>query len=111
MRVHSGRVAGSHAGGKEWLLVVCRDLYTHNLSVHQRNSGNTWGNAHNLEGHNENWITYFFPLSLSFSLSEYEAMESYSAQSEDEVTFKTGDTIQVLSKSLDGWWKIRYVYI
>ena len=38
-------------------------------------------------------------------------MESYSAQSEDEVTFKTGDTIQVLSKSLDGWWKIRYVYI
>jgi hypothetical protein len=38
---------------------------------------------------------------------EYEAMESYSAQSEDEVTFKTGDTIQVLSKSLDGWWKIR----
>ena len=38
-------------------------------------------------------------------------MESYSAQSEDEVTFKTGDTIQVLSKSLDGWWKIRYVHI
>ena len=35
-------------------------------------------------------------------------MESYSAQSEDEVTFKTGDKIQVLSKSLDGWWKIRY---
>ena len=51
-------------------------------------------------------------LRISFlSLSEYEAMESYSAQSEDEVTFKTGDTIQVLSKSLDGWWKIKYVHI
>ena len=39
--------------------------------------------------------------------SEYEAMESYKAENEDEVGFKSGDRIEVLSKSMDGWWKIK----
>jgi hypothetical protein len=37
----------------------------------------------------------------------YEAMESFSAESEDEVGFKAGDRIHVINKSMDGWWKIR----
>ncbi len=41
----------------------------------------------------------------------YEAMESFSAESEDEVGFKAGERIHVISKSMDGWWKIRYVQL
>ena len=41
--------------------------------------------------------------------SVYEAMESYAPQNDDEVGFNTGDRIEVLSKSMDGWWKIRSV--
>ena len=39
--------------------------------------------------------------------SVYEAMESYVPQNDDEVGFMTGDKIEVLSKSMDGLWKIR----
>lgn len=38
---------------------------------------------------------------------EYEAMESYVAQSEDELGLSVGERVTVLHKSLDGWWKIR----
>ena len=38
-------------------------------------------------------------------------MESFSAESEDEVGFKAGERIHVISKSMDGWWKIRYAII
>jgi hypothetical protein len=38
----------------------------------------------------------------------YEAMESYYAENDDEITFKAGDRVDVISKSMDGWWKIRY---
>ena len=37
----------------------------------------------------------------------YEALENYIPQSEDEVGFKAGDKIEVITKSMDGWWKIR----
>lgn len=37
----------------------------------------------------------------------YEAMESFAAENEDEVGFKAGERVHVISKSMDGWWKIR----
>lgn len=36
-------------------------------------------------------------------------MESFSAENEDEVGFRAGERIHVINKSMDGWWKIRYV--
>ena len=46
-----------------------------------------------------------------FVYAVYEAMESFSAESEDEVGFKAGERIHVINKSMDGWWKIRYVQL
>lgn len=34
-------------------------------------------------------------------------MESYMAQSEDEIGLFLGDKVTVVRKSMDGWWKIR----
>ena len=42
------------------------------------------------------------------STSVYEAMESFSAENDDEVGFRAGERIHVIHKSMDGWWKIRY---
>ena len=39
----------------------------------------------------------------------YEAMETYVADGDDEVGFRAGDRIEVITKSMDGWWKIRFV--
>lgn len=39
--------------------------------------------------------------------SEYEAMECYIAQSEDEIALSVGEKVTVVYKSMDGWWKIR----
>lgn len=39
----------------------------------------------------------------------YEAMESYFSENDDEITMKAGDHVEVISKSMDGWWKIRCV--
>ena len=44
---------------------------------------------------------------MSFIL-EYEAMESYIPQSEDEVGISIGEKVTIVHKSMDGWWKIRY---
>ena len=41
--------------------------------------------------------------------SVYEAMESFAPENEDEVGFSAGERLHVISKSMDGWWKIRYV--
>ena len=60
----------------------------------------------------------FFVVSLSIILSAclssclfvctvYEAMESYFAENDDEITIKAGERVEVVSKSMDGWWKIR----
>lgn len=43
------------------------------------------------------------------SVAVYEAMESYFAENDDEITMKAGDCVDVISKSMDGWWKIRYI--
>ncbi len=37
----------------------------------------------------------------------YEAMETYFAENDDEVTMKAGERVEVIGKSMDGWWKIR----
>lgn len=38
----------------------------------------------------------------------YEAMETYFAENDDEITMKAGDKVEVISKSMDGWWRIKY---
>ena len=36
------------------------------------------------------------------------AVESYTAQCGDELTYQAGDDVEVLATSNLGWWKIRY---
>ena len=38
----------------------------------------------------------------------YEAVGEYKAVNQDELSIKQGDTVQVLNRSMDGWWEIRY---
>ena len=45
---------------------------------------------------------------FSFLHAVYEAMESFAPENEDEVGFAAGERLHVISKSMDGWWKIRY---
>lgn len=37
----------------------------------------------------------------------YQAVADYKASSSDEVSYKTGDTVEVLETSLDGWWRVK----
>ena len=52
---------------------------------------------------------------MSFGIAllskDYEAMESFVPQSEDEIGFEVGEKVEVLHKKMDGWWKIRCVDI
>lgn len=34
----------------------------------------------------------------------YEAQEGYTGVKEDELTFRQGQVMEVIRKSLDGWW-------
>lgn len=34
-------------------------------------------------------------------------MDDYKAEEEDEISFKRGITLDVLQKSLDGWWVVK----
>ena len=36
---------------------------------------------------------------------KYSAVFSYTAQNDDEITFSTGDVINLISKSMDSWWR------
>ena len=38
----------------------------------------------------------------------YVTIEKYTAEEEDEISFPKGVTVDVLQKSLDGWWLIKY---
>ena len=38
----------------------------------------------------------------------YEAVGEYKAVNQDELSIKQGDTVQVINRSMDGWWEIRY---
>jgi len=41
---------------------------------------------------------------------EYYSKEEYVARMEDEVSFPEGVTIEVINKSISGWWTVRSVY-
>lgn len=40
----------------------------------------------------------------------YEAISDYTAKTDDEVTYKKSEKVQVLQMRTDGWWKIRYTH-
>ena len=48
-------------------------------------------------------------LIISFLCTEeaYQAMQSYEARAEDELSFDIGVTLKVVEKNLDGWWLAR----
>ena len=48
-----------------------------------------------------------FSLCLS-DVEHYVTIEKYTAEEEDELSFPKGVTVDVLQKSLDGWWLIKY---
>ena len=41
-------------------------------------------------------------------LQKYVAKEAYTAQFEDEISFPKNATIEVIEKSITGWWNVRY---
>ena len=41
-------------------------------------------------------------------LQKYVAKEAYTAQLEDEISFPKNATIEVIEKSITGWWNVRY---
>ena len=47
-------------------------------------------------------------LSVSTDVERYLTIEKYTAEEEDEISFPKGVTVDVLQKSLDGWWLIKY---
>ena len=52
------------------------------------------------------------PLSVSAfawaDVERYVSIEKYTAEEVDEISFPKGVTVDVLQKSLDGWWLIKY---
>ena len=34
-------------------------------------------------------------------------MDNYEAEEDDEISFKRGTVVEVLQKSLDGWWMVK----
>ena len=38
----------------------------------------------------------------------YEAIGDYKARNQDELTIKQGETFEVINRSMDGWWEIKY---
>ena len=41
-------------------------------------------------------------------IEKYLTVEKYSAEEEDELSFPKGVTVDVLQKSLDGWWLVKH---
>ena len=37
----------------------------------------------------------------------YQALEDYSGEESDEVSYSKGEELQVVEANLDGWWKVR----
>ena len=48
---------------------------------------------------------------MSCILGFWVALDSYTAKSHDELTYRAGEEIEVLATSNFGWWKIRCVYL
>lgn len=38
---------------------------------------------------------------------EFEVMDTYKTENDDELELSPGDKVVVLSKNMDGWWKIK----
>ena len=41
------------------------------------------------------------------AVEKYYTVDNYQAEEEDEISFKRGVTVEVLQKSLDGWWVVK----
>ena len=54
-------------------------------------------------------VTSLLFVSCSTTEGLYEAVGEYKAVNQDEISIKQGDTVQVINRSMDGWWEIRYV--
>lgn len=44
----------------------------------------------------------------TLDVEHYITVEEYTAEEEDELSFPKGVVVDVLQKSLDGWWLIKY---
>ena len=56
-------------------------------------------------------VLYLYGLlfvTVSTDVERYITIEMYTAEEEDEISFPKGVTVDVLQKSLDGWWLIKY---
>ena len=54
-------------------------------------------------------LLYFVYYLLLFIIEGlYEVVGEYKAVNQDELSIKQGETVQVINRSMDGWWEIRY---
>ena len=53
----------------------------------------------------------FYLLTNTALEGKYAATESYIAQESDEISLPQGTIVDVLKKSVEGWWTIRYVVL
>lgn len=70
------------------------------------------------KGLEEGWVpcSYLEPLKVgqeddtisSLDIEKYVTVEKYTAEEDDELSFPKGVTVDVLQKSLDGWWLIKH---
>lgn len=40
-------------------------------------------------------------------MEKYYSVDNYTAEEEDEISFEKGVVVEVLQKSLDGWWVVK----
>ncbi len=52
-------------------------------------------------------MTFFVSVSMATDIQQYTSVEAYTADEDDELSFPKGITVDVLQKSLDGWWLIK----
>ena len=48
------------------------------------------------------------PHTHTTDIEKYLTVEAYVAEEEDELSFPKGVTVDVLQKSLDGWWLVKH---
>ncbi len=52
-------------------------------------------------------ISLFFDVTMATDAQQYMTVDAYTAEEDDEISFSKGTTVNVLQKSLDGWWLIK----
>lgn len=50
----------------------------------------------------------YLTMCVATDVERYITVEEYTAEEEDELSFPKGVVVDVLQKSLDGWWLIKY---